>query len=184
MRSRLYNGSARRPRSARGRDKQGIPGVPARSRRWRVPAPEPWPAAAEHVQDVRILPRQAGALLRRSRAARFRAAARNRAPRGVRRRALGNAVGADPGQEHLDPEWVLWVGHAARQAAWRSGPADPPAKKCGVERTTFSHDQERAIFASNDLRDRLALHLLPKGGFARGRCRRCNSGTSTMLSDD
>jgi site-specific recombinase XerC len=49
-------------------------------------------------------------------------------------------------------------------------PARPirPPKKRGVERTTFSKDQERAIFAQNDRRDRLALHLLLKEGIRKG----------------
>jgi hypothetical protein len=34
-----------------------------------------------------------------------------------------------------------------------------PPKKRGVERTTFSRDQEKAIFANNDRRDCLSLHL-------------------------
>ena len=41
-------------------------------------------------------------------------------------------------------------------------------KKRGVERTTFSQDQEQAIFAQNDRRDRLALHLLLKVGIRKG----------------
>lgn len=49
-------------------------------------------------------------------------------------------------------------------------PARPirPPKKRGVERTTFSEDQERAIFAQNDRRDGLALHLLLKVGIRKG----------------
>jgi site-specific recombinase XerC len=49
-------------------------------------------------------------------------------------------------------------------------PARPirPPKKRGVERTTFSVDQERAIFAQNDRRDGLALHLLLKVGIRKG----------------
>jgi integrase len=43
-----------------------------------------------------------------------------------------------------------------------------PPRKRGVERTTFSADQERAIFAQNDRRDRLALHLLLKEGIRKG----------------
>jgi site-specific recombinase XerC len=43
-----------------------------------------------------------------------------------------------------------------------------PPKKRGVERTTFSQDQERAIFAQNDRRDFLALHLLLKEGIRKG----------------
>jgi integrase len=43
-----------------------------------------------------------------------------------------------------------------------------PPKKRGVERTTFSEDQERAILAQNDRRDRLALHLLLKAGIRKG----------------
>jgi site-specific recombinase XerC len=43
-----------------------------------------------------------------------------------------------------------------------------PPKKRGVERTTFSVDQERAIFAQNDRRDCLALHLLLKEGIRKG----------------
>jgi site-specific recombinase XerC len=37
-----------------------------------------------------------------------------------------------------------------------------------VERTTFSVDQEQAIFAQNDRRDGLALHLLLKVGIRKG----------------
>lgn len=49
-------------------------------------------------------------------------------------------------------------------------PARPirPPKKRGVERTTFSVDQERAILAQNDRRDRIALHLLLKVGIRKG----------------
>jgi site-specific recombinase XerC len=49
-------------------------------------------------------------------------------------------------------------------------PARPlrPPKKRGVLRETFSEDQERAIFAANDRRDRLALHLLLKVGIRKG----------------
>jgi site-specific recombinase XerC len=43
-----------------------------------------------------------------------------------------------------------------------------PPKKRGVERTTFSVDHEKAIFASNDRRDRIALHLLLKVGICKG----------------
>jgi site-specific recombinase XerC len=46
-------------------------------------------------------------------------------------------------------------------------PIRPPEKR-GVERTTFSRDQEQAIFAANDRRDRLALHLLLKVGIHKG----------------
>jgi integrase len=49
-------------------------------------------------------------------------------------------------------------------------PARPirPPRKRGVERTTFSLDQERAILAQNDRRDWLALHLLLKVGIRKG----------------
>jgi integrase len=43
-----------------------------------------------------------------------------------------------------------------------------PPRKRGVERTTFSPDQERAILAQNDRRDGLALHLLLKEGIRKG----------------
>jgi hypothetical protein len=48
-------------------------------------------------------------------------------------------------------------------------PARPirPPKKRGVERTTFSKDQERAIFAQNDRRDCLAPHPLLKEGIRK-----------------
>jgi integrase len=49
-------------------------------------------------------------------------------------------------------------------------PIKPP-KKRGVERTIFSEDQERAILASNDRRDRLALHLLFKCGVRKSELR-------------
>jgi site-specific recombinase XerC len=42
-----------------------------------------------------------------------------------------------------------------------------PPKKRGIERTTFSTDQEQAIFAANDRRDGLALHLLLKVGIRK-----------------
>jgi site-specific recombinase XerD len=48
-----------------------------------------------------------------------------------------------------------------------SRPIRPP-KKRGVERTTFSKDQEQAIFAQNDRRDCLALHLLLREGIRKG----------------
>jgi site-specific recombinase XerC len=51
-----------------------------------------------------------------------------------------------------------------------SRPIKPP-KKRGVERTTFSPDQERAIFAQNDRRDCLALHLLLKCGLRKSALR-------------
>jgi integrase len=41
-------------------------------------------------------------------------------------------------------------------------------KKRGVERTTFSEDQEQAILAQNERRDRIALHLLLKVGIRKG----------------
>jgi Phage integrase, N-terminal SAM-like domain len=53
-------------------------------------------------------------------------------------------------------------------------PARPirPPKKRGVERTTFSVDQEQAIFAQNERRDRVALHLLLKVGIRKGAVQR------------
>ena len=61
-------------------------------------------------------------------------------------------------------EWATLTGRL------HGDPARPirPPKKRGVERTTFSLDQERAILASNDRRDRLALHRLLKVGIRKG----------------
>lgn len=94
-------------------------------------------------------------------------------------------VGTERLEEFLDD---LWGESAARTRAknisvlkgffeWavlrgklHGDPARPirPPKKRGVERTTFSIDQERAILAQNDRRDRLALHLLLKVGIRKG----------------
>ena len=49
-------------------------------------------------------------------------------------------------------------------------PIKPPQKR-GVERTIFSEDQERAILASNERSDRLALHLLFKCGVRKSELR-------------
>jgi site-specific recombinase XerC len=61
-------------------------------------------------------------------------------------------------------EWATLTGRL------HGDPARPikPPKKRGVERTIFSHDQEAAILASNDRRDRLGLHLLLKVGVRKG----------------
>jgi site-specific recombinase XerC len=61
-------------------------------------------------------------------------------------------------------EWAVLRGKLHGDPA---RPIRPPRKR-GVERTTFSPDQERAIFAQNDRRDRLALHLLLKAGIRKG----------------
>jgi site-specific recombinase XerC len=61
-------------------------------------------------------------------------------------------------------EWAVLRGKLHGDPA---RPIRPPRKR-GVERTTFSADQERAIFANNDRRDRLALHLLLKEGLRKG----------------
>jgi site-specific recombinase XerC len=94
-------------------------------------------------------------------------------------------VGTERLEEFIDD---LWGDSAARTRAknisvikgffeWATlsqrlhgDPARPirPPKKRGVERTTFSADQERAILAQNDRRDRLALHLLLKEGIRKG----------------
>jgi site-specific recombinase XerC len=59
---------------------------------------------------------------------------------------------------------------AVRRGKLHGDPARPirPPKERGVERTTFSEDQERAIFAQNNRRDGLALHLLLKLGIRKG----------------
>ena len=61
-------------------------------------------------------------------------------------------------------EWATLTGRL------HGDPARPikPPKKRGVERTIFSRDQETAILASNDRRDRLGLHLLLKVGIRKG----------------
>lgn len=81
---------------------------------------------------------------------------------------MGRRRPTHPGQEHLRSQGFFeWATLSGRLHGDPARPIRPP-KKRGVERTTFSRDQERAIFASNDRRDRLALHLLLKVGIRKG----------------
>jgi site-specific recombinase XerC len=94
-------------------------------------------------------------------------------------------VGTERLEEFVDEEWgdsasrtiaknisILkgFFEWAVLRGKLHGDPARPirPPKKRGVERTTFSEDQERAIFAQNDRRDGLALHLLLKVGIRKG----------------
>jgi site-specific recombinase XerC len=61
-------------------------------------------------------------------------------------------------------EWAVLRGKLHGDPA---RPIRPPRRR-GVERTTFSKDEERAILAQNDRRDRLALHLLLREGIRKG----------------
>jgi site-specific recombinase XerD len=65
-------------------------------------------------------------------------------------------------------EFFKWAVLAERLYGDPARPLRPP-RKVGVYRSTFSPDQERAIFAENaERRDRLALHLLLKEGLRKG----------------
>ncbi|MDQ2983517.1 MAG: tyrosine-type recombinase/integrase [Actinomycetota bacterium] len=94
-------------------------------------------------------------------------------------------IGTERLEEFIDEQWgdsaartqaknisVLkgffeWATLSGRLHGDPARPIRPPRRR-GVERTTFSPDQERAIFAQNDRRDGLALHLLLKAGIRKG----------------
>jgi site-specific recombinase XerC len=97
-------------------------------------------------------------------------------------------IGTERLEEFIDEEWgaqsartraknisILkgFFDWAVLRGRLHGDPARPikPPKKRGVERTTFSSDQERAIFAQNDRRDCLALHLLLKAGIRKNALR-------------
>jgi integrase len=129
---------------------------------------QPRQAAPEHLQDLRVLPGQAGPALHRPRARRLRASARDGAPREFIDEQWGERASRTRAKNISIIkgffEWAVLRGklHGDPSRAIR------PPKKREVERTTFSEDQERAIFAQNDRRDGLALHLLLKVGIRKG----------------